>query len=95
MHKTIIIVVVIIIIRLKRRMVDATIQPPSESFVEVEHDTIFASNGNSEKIRPQMGFEPTTLRDHHAVRESNKDKTYDSYLHHAVTLKHIGSLAKS
>ena len=24
---------------------------PSESFVEVEHDTFFASNGNSEKIQ--------------------------------------------
>ena len=59
-------------------MVDATIQPPSASFVEVEHDTIFASNGYSEKIRPQMGFEPTTLRDHHAVRDSNKDNMYDS-----------------
>ena len=59
-------------------MVDATIQPPSASFVEVEHDTIFASNGYSEKIRPQIGFEPTTLRDHQTVRESNKDNTYDS-----------------
>ena len=31
--------------------------------VEVKHDTFFASNGNSEKSEPQMGFEPATPRD--------------------------------
>ena len=48
----------------------------SEFFVKVEHDTLFASNRNLEKSKPQMGFEPTNLRD--LVRCSNHWATGDS-----------------
>ena len=46
-----------------RHIRDATIQSPSEPFIEIQHE-VFTSRGDSKKNSEfQMGFEPTTLGD--------------------------------